>query len=200
MSILDRLDASRKAHAAKVEAKAATYLSPNGKCKHGLDPRMCACCAGPVRVAPPIWDKLKCNGTIVKAKRLNSVASEWTIATVEGPIVICGVCKAVAVNFTEPGRHQEYVVRLVSYIRTNRCKDCGDTYIKDEVCPQTLNEHRRKWLVRAMKVAACRECAGQSEYEVDADDLTRMPDGRTIRQAGILDIWRMDLKERGLLA
>lgn len=132
-----------------------------------------------------------------RAKRVESIAAQWSITTKAGVITICGVCSSIANEHEE--RRREHEVRLTSYIRTRLCKDCGDIYRSGEICPKTLQEHRRRWLIRSIKVAACKECAGLAEYEVDPDDLTPMGDGRCIRQAGILDIWKLNLKERGLL-
>lgn len=178
-----------------------TEVPPNDNCIHGLPNWACAPCAGPVRVAKPVWSE----HMMPKRRRevVATVQQMWTIPHAEGVITICGACLNIA--STHDGSYdsqREYEVKLVAFLRTGKCKHCGGPFNEVEECPKRPEGegHQRRWLVQSVKVPACRECSEKGiDFEVDFDDLTRDENGRMVRQVQALNGWREALAERGLL-
>lgn len=162
------------------------------KCLHGLDPRFCAVC---LRTARPFVYPRK-PGWTGRVQSTTSIQALWSIPTEVGVLVICGVCSGIASEGEM--RSVEHSSKLISRMRTHICKHCGQRLMSriewDYPCPVREHPlpHQRRWLIKAMKVAACRECAGMAEHEVESWEL----DGRIER---ILGVWKLQLAERGLL-
>src|SRR3990167_4582269 len=85
---------------------------------------MCAICLRQFRMPKVIRSK-----PVHSTRVVNNPASEWTIGSEDGLLTICGVCHGIASDYTT--RDRIGTKHLVAYVRTNRCKYCGEGLPQD---------------------------------------------------------------------
>jgi len=132
-----------------------------------------------------------------RTQSTTSVQAGWSLTLKDGSVItICAVCQDIAND--HESLKLERTVKLVAFVRTNLCKDCGEEFDEEQECPATGDVHRRKWMIRSIKAAACPKCAGRSEYRVEVDDLI-IEDGKPVIQTRILRAWEIALRRKRLI-
>lgn len=172
--------------------KAAKH--PSGDYVHATE--MCALCLRTARIAKPVRSKpavLPQN-----AKPRDQYIAQWTLTTEAGVLTICGVCGGLVSDHWS--KQKVGFKHLIALTRTRKCKYCGQWLEPDYErsseqyeCPESPEGVcKRRWLVKRVKVTACRLCTSeaQAEYQVEPDDLELMPDGKIRRCHDALRQWK----------
>lgn len=161
----------------------AMKQAPN--CKHGLKLDFCAICQGEARPYKTPYKRSAPQRSVV------SVHQQWTIPTLMGNLVICGVCSGPAKN--DDSHLDEVTVKLTAFQKLNICRYCEGKYHYGVECSASpTGFHKRKYNVRSIKVPACPGCSTKPEYEIEWDRLQMLP-------GLIINEWRLRLAHKNLL-